>query len=711
MIGVNLMLDREVPRALHETEEDVVPNQLIYQPVRLRKEMGPCEKTAAGDLCPIPPIVSCEGIDPMEPDNAFYEGSVLQRLSDTRGIEFLICVTMYNEGESEFQNTLKGIMANIKEFDSHSISTDRIACIVIVDGNEAFMRTFKDGKQNNGTFERFIDPEMIKSRFNVTEIKEITDKLTAGEEIAHCFQQVYQYKDTSLNLIFCMKQRNMRKLNTHLWFFCGFCKMINPRYVMLLDVGTKPHDTSLWKLYEAMDRDENLAGCCGEIVPMDPPMFNWVVPAQVVEYKYAHLFDKALESLCGYISVLPGAFSAYRWDQLLGNEQDGSPLWNDYFRSMTHPHEMDAYYSNIYLAEDRVLTLALVSMKNRANILRYVRDSIAETDVPDTFHVLLMQRRRWINGSWFALIEFLRDFSRIYESNHACGRKFIISLQIVWYFSTAALTWIMVGVFALMIEDLLPTLGVPGSQSDAGFSITSLVMIVYTGLLVTVFILSLAVEKPKMVENTYKVISGILGFYMLAMVVLMIRFLFLMDNSDGNAKWIYAFALILVIIMVITPLLYGCLGTIVKHLFMFLMMCPTYVNIFVIYAICNTHDCTWGNRETVKNDAEARQKDEFSLFRCRWAIVWAACNMAFYAVFHELAVEEAGYHFNAIYLVGIYSTIALLTRFLGSIGYFIQERWYQRKYGPGNPAQAALAPAQLEESGNFQALDPEDLEL
>ena len=701
--------EREFPPVYRDLGEEA-PNQMVYQPVRLRKEMGPCEKTASGDLCPIAPIVSCEGLDPVEPDNTFYEDTVLQRLCDNRGIEFLICVTMYNEGESEFTNTLRGIMANMKEFHSHGITQDRVACIIIVDGTDAFMKTFNNEKLNNGAFQQFFDPEQIKQRFNVTDISEITKQLIGSEEIAHCFQQIYQYKGASLNLIFCIKQKNMRKLNTHLWFFCGFCKMIEPRFVMLLDVGTKPHDTALWMLYEAMDRDENLAGCCGEIVPMNPPLFNWVVPAQVVEYKYAHIFDKALESVCGYISVLPGAFSAYRWDQLLGNEQDGSPLWNDYFRSMTHPHEMDAYYSNIYLAEDRVLTLALVSMKNRANILRYVRDSIAETDVPDTFHVLLMQRRRWINGSWFALIEFLREFRRIYQSNHSGMRKFVITLQICWYFSTVVLTWIMVGVFALMVNDLLDTLGAPGAANEAGFSIASIAMLVYAGLLTTVFILSLAVERPKTVENTYKAISGMLAFYMLGMVIVMIRYLFEMNQGSSSAQWIYAFAIILIIVMITIPLLYNCLFSILKNLIMFLIMCPTYVNVFVIYAICNTHDCTWGNRDTIKNEAEMNQKEAFSLFRCRWAIVWVACNLAFFMIFSMLSVEERKHKFNAVYLVGIYSTFALLTRAIGSVAYFFQERWYKRKYDPGNVAQKVLRSSvhSEEDHSNFIDLDPEE---
>lgn len=45
---------------------------------------------------------------------------------------------------------------------------------------------------------------------------------------------------TRMNLFLCTKYKNAGKLSSHNWFFNGFCKELNPRYAVLLDVGLRP---------------------------------------------------------------------------------------------------------------------------------------------------------------------------------------------------------------------------------------------------------------------------------------------------------------------------------------------------------------------------------------------------------------------------------------------------------------------------------------
>ena len=80
--------------------------------------------------------------------------------------------------------------------------------------------------------------------------------------------------------------------------------------------------------------------------------------------------DKAMESVFGFISVLPGAFSGYRLEAI-----DGQPL-DAYFKSLTtEPLELGAFQGNMYLAEDRILCFELIARENCAWIMHYVKNA------------------------------------------------------------------------------------------------------------------------------------------------------------------------------------------------------------------------------------------------------------------------------------------------------------------------------------------------
>ena len=84
-------------------------------------------------------------------------------------------------------------------------------------------------------------------------------------------------------IIFCMKERNQRKINSHRWFFNAFGPLLQvglrvlalnspatahplqPNVCVLIDVGTKPSTKSIYCLWKTFDLNSNVGGACGEI--------------------------------------------------------------------------------------------------------------------------------------------------------------------------------------------------------------------------------------------------------------------------------------------------------------------------------------------------------------------------------------------------------------------------------------------------------------
>ena len=647
----------------------------VYQPLKLIKEMEDRkEKNEKNEETgrTYKGLQKAAGLSPIHPKTEF-EVSFLKDLF-THGYEqkckFLICVTMYNEGYQDLENTLTGIIDNIDTFRREKVDTDSIACVVIVDGFNAFCETynltpsyfshffnFKQVQLNLKTLDTF-NPDKIRAKDLMTcRIRKNEDY----DEFAHCFMHELKLNETEkkLKLIFCVKEDNKRKLNTHLWFFGGFCEMINPKFVMLLDVGTKPLTNSLYYLYQAMDRDNQIAGCCGEIVPMNTEFWKIVVPAQMVEYKFAHMLDKALESIFGYITVLPGAFSAYRWEVLKGDT-----LWEDYFKSICRPEAMDLYYSNIYLAEDRVLCLSLVAQKEKNNILRYVRYSKAQTDVPDTISGLMTQRRRWINGSWFALIDTVYNCSKIYKSGHSKCRKIALSVQMFYYILNLIYTWFLVGLFCLAFCITI----FKNFEGQANESVATILIVIYIALLLIILITSLSVN-PKRIEDFFKALAVVMGIYQVFIIYLILKFTLAMDYSR-NSYYIIISMAAAAFFFVFNVLINFEIISVTKGALYYIFLIPTYVNIFSIYSICNLHDCSWGNRPDKMTEEEKKKTEEFQKIRTYILIPWVLSNSAAAYVSYWVYKMDNDVSFWTIAIITVVGIAIILLRGIFGIIYF-----------------------------------------
>ena len=106
-------------------------------------------------------------------------------------------------------------------------------------------------------------------------------------------------------------------------------------------------------------------------------------------------------------------------------------------------------YANI-LPLHQILCWELVSKRGGAWILHYVKSAYAVTDVPDQVPELISQRRRWLNGSFFAAVHSTVHFHYIYRSSHTFVRKAWIHVEMFYQLFNLIFSW-----FALVCPYLL----------------------------------------------------------------------------------------------------------------------------------------------------------------------------------------------------------------------------------------------------------------
>lgn len=182
---------------------------------------------------------------------------------------------------------------------------------------------------------------------------------------------------------------------------------INPshyEYLMQVDADTMVSRESLSQLMGKMIQDQRIQAVCGE-TELSNARHSITTMIQVYEYFISHNLAKAFESLFGTVTCLPGCFSLYR----LYDHRSDRPLL------ISHP-VIEKYSENdvntlhmknlLHLGEDRYLTTLLLKYNSQYST-KYLRHAHAYTIAPDSWSVLLSQRRRWINSTVHNLVELV----------------------------------------------------------------------------------------------------------------------------------------------------------------------------------------------------------------------------------------------------------------------------------------------------------------
>ncbi len=418
--------------------------------------------------CPVPPklLKQVPHADPPKRDefthmrysaatcdpSEFFEQrfTLRQRLfAQPRHTELFIVVTMYNEDDFLFARTMGGVFKNVEymcsKTDSKSWGKEswkKIVVCIVSDGRAKINPRTRAVLAGLGVYQDGIAKQKVSGKDVTAHIYEYTTQM--GLEIKGKVVSVVPRSANPVQILFCLKEKNQKKINSHRWFFQAFGRVLDPNICVLIDAGTKPGKDSIYLLWKAFDAQPMCAGACGEIKVMTgggKKLLSPLVAAQNFEYKMSNILDKPLESAFGFISVLPGAFSAYRWIALQNDKSNQGPLEKYFAGEKMHGATAGIFTANMYLAEDRILCFELVAKRNSQWILQYVKSSTGETDVPDTMAEFIMQRRRWLNGSFFAAIYALAHFYQINRTNHSVMRKAMFMVEFTYQTINMIFAW------------------------------------------------------------------------------------------------------------------------------------------------------------------------------------------------------------------------------------------------------------------------------
>ena len=565
-----------------------------------------------------------------------------------RHTELLIAITYYNEDKVLTSRTLHSVMQNIRDivtlkrsefWNKGGPAWQKIVVCLVFDGIDPCDKETLDVLATVGIYQDGVMKRDVDGKETVAHIFEYTTQLSVTPN-----QQLIRPNDndaTSLppvQMMFCLKQKNSKKINSHRWLFNAFGRILNPEVCILLDAGTKPGSKSLLALWEAFYNDKDLGGACGEIHAMLghgwKKLLNPLVAGQNFEYKISNILDKPLESSFGYVSVLPGAFSAYRFRAIMGRPLE-QYFHGDHTLSARLGKKgiegMNIFKKNMFLAEDRILCFELVAKAGSKWHLTYVKAAKGETDVPEGAAEFIGQRRRWLNGSFAASIYSLMHFSRMYKSGHNIIRMIVFHFQMVYNTISVILSWFSLAAFWLTTKVIMDLVGTPGSQNnnhafpfgnDATPIVNTVLQYLYLGFLLLQFILALG-NRPKGSKIAYIIsfcVFGLIQLYIIVLSMYLVVKAFTsssgsdIDVNDGFHKFLTSFFSstgpgIIIIALAATFGLYFVASFMYLdpwHMFtsfaQYLLLMPSFINILMIYAFSNWHDVSWGTKGSDKAD-------------------------------------------------------------------------------------------------------------
>ena len=218
----------------------------------------------------------------------------------------------------------------------------------------------------------------------------------------------------------------------------------------------------------------------------------------------------------------------------------------------------------------------------------------------------ISQRRRWLNGAFFAAVYSLLHFKQVWETDHTIWRKTLLHIEFVYQFVSLMFTFFSLANFYLTFYFVAGSLADP-RLDPFGHSIGKVLfmMMRYTCVLLICmqFILSMG-NRPQGAKKMflwsmvgYCIIMAYTTFASIYIVVIQLR-----DPESDKSLGNNVFTNVIVSTAA-TIGLYFLMSFMYLdpwHMFtssgQYFALLPSYICTLQVYAFCNTHDITWGTK-------------------------------------------------------------------------------------------------------------------
>jgi len=234
--------------------------------------------------------------------------------------------------------------------------------------------------------------------------------------------------------------------------------------------------------------------------------------------------------------------------------------------------------------------------------------------ITDAVPEFISQRRRWLNGAFFAAVYSLLHFRQVWATDHTIFRKILLHIEFVYQFVSLLFTYFSLANFYLTFYFIAGSLADP-TLDPFGHGIGKIIFILlrYSCVLLICmqFILSMG-NRPqgakKMFFGSMVTYGIIMAYTTFAALYIVVKQFSAGDQSFELGNNVFTNLIVSTCSTVGLYFLMSFLYLDPWHMFtssaQYFALLPSYICTLQVYAFCNAHDVTWGTKgdNVIKTD-------------------------------------------------------------------------------------------------------------